>query len=263
MFATSIDALAAGFSLALIGVEILQPSLIIGVVAAVITIVGLASGRQVGAKFGKVAGIIGGLILIGLAVKGSIVGRYGTMLSRISHTVILLVTGLVITGSLLVACVATQQNPSVSVTGVPMALAEIPRWSVEIAPSSTGRNKDLNPIIYSGTVRKSLPGNLNEYLEKVKDRLISKHHIDLSENFPDHGYIVIELRGLEVDYVQTDEALVLDRKELIAGSSESPKRETRTKPVHSKTQSAVVSFYGNNGKGSGTSPYTMQRTQRS
>jgi manganese efflux pump family protein len=69
MFATSIDALAAGLSLALIGVEILQPSLIIGVVAAVLTIVGLVSGRQVGARFGKVAGIIGGLILIGLAVK--------------------------------------------------------------------------------------------------------------------------------------------------------------------------------------------------
>lgn len=69
MFATSIDALAAGLSLALIGVEILNPSLIIGVVAAVMTIVGLVSGRQVGAKFGKVAGLIGGLILIGLAVK--------------------------------------------------------------------------------------------------------------------------------------------------------------------------------------------------
>ncbi|MCM2272936.1 MAG: manganese efflux pump MntP family protein, partial [candidate division Zixibacteria bacterium] len=69
MFATSIDALAAGLSLALIGVEILQPSLIIGVVAAVITIVGLVSGRQVGAKFGKIAGLAGGLILIGLAIK--------------------------------------------------------------------------------------------------------------------------------------------------------------------------------------------------
>ena len=69
MFATSVDALAAGLSLALIGVEILQPSLIIGVVAAVMTIVGLVSGRTVGAKFGKIAGIIGGLILICLAVK--------------------------------------------------------------------------------------------------------------------------------------------------------------------------------------------------
>jgi hypothetical protein len=171
------------------------------------------------------------------------------MQTRLLHAALLLGTGLIIVSSLLIACAATQQNPSRSVTGVLMALAEIPRWSVEIAPSSTKGDKDLNPIIFSGTVRKSLPGNLEEYLEKVKDRLISKHHVDLSENFPDHGYIVIELHGMEVDYLQSEEALVLDRKEQIAGSSESPKRETRTTSVHSKTQSAVVSFFGKNGEG--------------
>jgi len=69
MFATSIDALAAGFSLALVGVDILAPTLIIGVVAAVMTILGLVFGRVVGMKLGRVAGVIGGLILIGLAVK--------------------------------------------------------------------------------------------------------------------------------------------------------------------------------------------------
>lgn len=69
MFATSVDALAAGFTLALVGVEILYPTIIIGVVAALMTIIGLVFGRKLGLKFGKTAGIIGGLILIGLAVK--------------------------------------------------------------------------------------------------------------------------------------------------------------------------------------------------
>ncbi len=69
MLATSIDALAAGFSLAMVGVQILAPSLVIGAVAAVMTIMGLVFGRVVGGSLGRVAGVIGGLILIGLAVK--------------------------------------------------------------------------------------------------------------------------------------------------------------------------------------------------
>ncbi len=68
MFATSIDALAAGLSLALVGVDILQPALVIGVVAAAMTIIGLVSGHSVGIKFSRTAAIIGGLILMGLAV---------------------------------------------------------------------------------------------------------------------------------------------------------------------------------------------------
>ncbi|MEW6051095.1 MAG: manganese efflux pump [Candidatus Zixiibacteriota bacterium] len=69
MLATSVDALAAGLSLALVGVQILNPALLIGVVAAAMTIVGLAFGRIVGLRFSRTAGVIGGLILIGLAVK--------------------------------------------------------------------------------------------------------------------------------------------------------------------------------------------------
>ncbi len=69
MFATSIDALAAGLSLALIGTEILSPALLIGVVAAAMTIVGLVFGRALGLRFSRSAAIFGGLILIGLAVK--------------------------------------------------------------------------------------------------------------------------------------------------------------------------------------------------
>jgi putative Mn2+ efflux pump MntP len=69
MFATSIDALAAGLTLALVGVQILRPALIIGIVAAGMTVVGLAFGQAIGIRFSRVAGTIGGIILIALAVR--------------------------------------------------------------------------------------------------------------------------------------------------------------------------------------------------
>ena len=69
MFATSIDALAAGFTLGLVGTQILYPTIIIGVVAASMTVLGLVFGRAVGLKFSRQAGVFGGLILIGLAIK--------------------------------------------------------------------------------------------------------------------------------------------------------------------------------------------------
>jgi manganese efflux pump family protein len=69
MFATSIDALAAGLSLALVGVQILYPSIIIGIVAAVMSVVGLAFGHMLGLRFSRLAGVLGGLILIALAIK--------------------------------------------------------------------------------------------------------------------------------------------------------------------------------------------------
>ncbi|HWR82376.1 MAG TPA: manganese efflux pump [Candidatus Deferrimicrobium sp.] len=72
MFATSIDALAAGLSLALVGTEILYPTLIIGIVAAVMTVAGLIFGRMLGLRFSRVAGVFGGLILIALAVKAAL-----------------------------------------------------------------------------------------------------------------------------------------------------------------------------------------------
>jgi len=73
MFATSVDALAAGFTLGLVGIQILYPTLIIGIVAATMTVFGLVFGKAVGLRFSRRAGVIGGLILIGLAVK-TIVG---------------------------------------------------------------------------------------------------------------------------------------------------------------------------------------------
>ena len=73
MFATSVDALAAGFTLALVGSQILMPTLVIGFVAAAMTIVGLIFGRTMGLQWSRAAGIIGGLILIGLAVRSILV----------------------------------------------------------------------------------------------------------------------------------------------------------------------------------------------
>lgn len=72
MFATSVDALGAGLSLALTGTDILYPALVIGVVAAAMTVLGLVFGKAVGMKFSRAAGIFGGLVLIGLGIKTAI-----------------------------------------------------------------------------------------------------------------------------------------------------------------------------------------------
>ena len=66
---TSIDALAVGFGLGLIGVGILKPAAIIGVVCAAITTIGLYLGVRLHDKVGQRAMIFGGLILIAIGVK--------------------------------------------------------------------------------------------------------------------------------------------------------------------------------------------------
>ena len=67
--ATSIDALAVGLSLALLGAQIWYPAVIIGVVAFAFTAVGLHVGRRFGSLLGKRMEIVGGLILIGIGVR--------------------------------------------------------------------------------------------------------------------------------------------------------------------------------------------------
>lgn len=67
--ATSIDALAIGLSMAFLRVSILAPSVVIGVVAAALTAVGIVFGGRIGPRFGRVADIAGGLVLIGIGVK--------------------------------------------------------------------------------------------------------------------------------------------------------------------------------------------------
>lgn len=67
--ATSIDALAMGLSLALLNTGIIYPSLIIGLVAAVFTMLGLSLGQRLGFQWRGRMALVGGLILIGIGLK--------------------------------------------------------------------------------------------------------------------------------------------------------------------------------------------------
>lgn len=67
--ATSIDALAVGLSFAMLEVSIWIPVLVIGAVAAAMTVLGLALGRRLGPLFGKRMEMVGGLVLIAIGVK--------------------------------------------------------------------------------------------------------------------------------------------------------------------------------------------------
>jgi len=68
-FATSIDALAVGVTLAFIPVSITGAVLLIGVTTLALSFVGVYVGRRVGARFGKPAEIAGGVILILIGTK--------------------------------------------------------------------------------------------------------------------------------------------------------------------------------------------------
>jgi len=69
--ATSLDALAVGFSLAMLGTSIWFPSAIIGVVALVFTAAGLHLGKVLGCqtRLGQYAEVLGGVVLIGIGSK--------------------------------------------------------------------------------------------------------------------------------------------------------------------------------------------------
>jgi len=68
-FATSIDALAVGLSLAVLKVPILLPVVIIGVTTFIFSVAGLIIGKYSGKKFRRGSEIIGGVILILIGVK--------------------------------------------------------------------------------------------------------------------------------------------------------------------------------------------------
>lgn len=68
-FATSVDALAAGLSLACVGTNILLAVLIIGVVTFVLSYIGVELGEKIGEKISKKAELLGGLILVFIGVK--------------------------------------------------------------------------------------------------------------------------------------------------------------------------------------------------
>jgi len=67
--ATSIDALAVGFSLSLIGMRIVFPSVLIGVVASMMSLVGVRMGERVSGMIGRRVEFVGGLVLILIGVR--------------------------------------------------------------------------------------------------------------------------------------------------------------------------------------------------
>lgn len=68
--ATSIDALAVGLSMAFLNVSVWMPSVIIGLVAGVLTMFGIRFGSRIGGKAGTAAQTLGGfaLLIIGLRI---------------------------------------------------------------------------------------------------------------------------------------------------------------------------------------------------
>ena len=67
--ATSIDALAVGLSLAMARIEIVGPSVAIGLITATVTAIAMLLGNRIGKALGSKMEIIGGLVLIGIGVK--------------------------------------------------------------------------------------------------------------------------------------------------------------------------------------------------
>jgi len=67
--ATSIDALAVGLSFAFLEVNIALASPTIGIVTMVVTVVGFIVGRKASTIIGKRAELLGGLILLAIAIR--------------------------------------------------------------------------------------------------------------------------------------------------------------------------------------------------
>jgi len=69
--ATSIDALAVGLSLSMLGISVWWPSFIIGIVALLFTCAGLQLGKTAAKanSIGKYAELAGGTVLIGIGIK--------------------------------------------------------------------------------------------------------------------------------------------------------------------------------------------------
>ena len=67
--ATSIDALAVGITFAMTEGSIALPALIIGVVTFAISAVGVKAGSYVGQRFGSIAEVFGGIILVLIGLK--------------------------------------------------------------------------------------------------------------------------------------------------------------------------------------------------
>ncbi len=67
--AVSIDALAVGLSLGVLGVSVWYPAILIGIVTGLLSLLGLRLGNQLGRLPGRPVEIAGGLILIGIGLR--------------------------------------------------------------------------------------------------------------------------------------------------------------------------------------------------
>jgi len=67
--ATSIDALAVGLTLAMLGTAIWYPSVVIGLVAGGLSFMGIRLGSRLGRTFGKRMEIAGGVLLLGIGLR--------------------------------------------------------------------------------------------------------------------------------------------------------------------------------------------------
>lgn len=67
--ATSIDALGVGLGMGITGSAVIAPAVIIGLVAGVMTYVGIRLGRQLSLRFGKRMESIGAVVLLVIAVR--------------------------------------------------------------------------------------------------------------------------------------------------------------------------------------------------
>ena len=67
--ATSIDALAVGLSFAFLEVRIWYPCVVIGLVTAALTAIGMIFGARLGVRFGRGTEVLGGLVLMAIGLK--------------------------------------------------------------------------------------------------------------------------------------------------------------------------------------------------
>lgn len=67
--ATSIDALGVGFSLGLMQSAIWWPAVVIGIIAAVMTLSAMLMGQRLSQAFGRWVGVAGGIILMAIGLK--------------------------------------------------------------------------------------------------------------------------------------------------------------------------------------------------
>ena len=68
-FATSIDALAAGISFAVLDISIIQPIIIIGIITFIVSFIGTRIGKKAGRLLESYAELAGGVILMIIALK--------------------------------------------------------------------------------------------------------------------------------------------------------------------------------------------------